>query len=142
MLFRPALIHKIGLPDENFVLYEDDTEFTNRVRRAGGRLRLVLASRIHDAEQPWHKSSPGWGPQKHLLAPSDVKVYYSVRNRVFLERHRWGHAGPRYRVNQFIVVLTLLVFALPSTRWRRLLLILRAINDGIDCRLGSSLPLS
>jgi len=63
MLVRASVFKEIGLLDEGFFLYFEDTEFSDRVKRAGYEIWLSAGSRVqHDYHYPlsFHKL-------KHLL---------------------------------------------------------------------------
>lgn len=71
MLIKSPIFKEIGLFDERFFLYFEDTEFSERVRKAGYEIRLAPEARVqHDYHRPyalrkfvWFLS--GWG--KYLL---------------------------------------------------------------------------
>lgn len=134
MLFRRSLIAHIGLPDENLFTYADDSEFSSRITRRGGRICLVPSSRIVDIDSSWHIRSPGSMLTKPIREESDFRVYYSIRNRVFFERglaHGFG-----YRLNRLVFHTVMHCVAVSTGRWRRLLLLRRAIHDGERGALG------
>lgn len=52
LLFRASTVREHGLPREDYVLYVDDHEYTNRLSRAGVRLFLDTRSTITEGETP------------------------------------------------------------------------------------------
>ena len=70
ILVRRALIERVGLLDERFFAYYEDTEWCARAARAGYKIVHVPAARM------WHKISP--------CAQSDSPFvhYYMTRNRL------------------------------------------------------------
>lgn len=132
-----SLIEAIGLPDERFVVYEDDAEFTSRIVKRGGRLVLVPSSRLRELDASWYAATPGRTPWTRLLAaPSERRLYYSVRNRSFFEFHHWRASSVLYRVNQTLYLFALAVAAATTGRWMRYQLIRTAVRDGQHGRLG------
>ena len=54
MLIRASILAEIGLFDERYFLYFEDTEFSERVRQAGYELKLASKARVqHDYHRPY-----------------------------------------------------------------------------------------
>lgn len=70
MLVRRAVLERVGLLDERFFAYYEETEWCVRVRRAGYKIVHVPLARI------WHKISPA------AQADSPLVHYYMTRNRL------------------------------------------------------------
>jgi rhamnopyranosyl-N-acetylglucosaminyl-diphospho-decaprenol beta-1,3/1,4-galactofuranosyltransferase len=66
-----SVIEKIGLPDKDFFIYGDDTEFMIRAKKAGVEIFINT-----DAEMDRKLEAPD--PLKHF----DWKLYYIVRNQM------------------------------------------------------------
>jgi GT2 family glycosyltransferase len=85
LLIRLSLVERIGLLDERFFAYFEETEWCVRAARAGYKIIHVPKARI------WHKISP------EARAASPMVHYYMTRNRLlFLQAARagwraWGH---------------------------------------------------
>jgi len=80
-LIRSEAIEKIGLMNENFFLYYEDTEWSLRAREQGYKIIYVPSSHI------WHKVSRSTRPE------TNKKVfYYHLRNALLLSRLR----APKY----------------------------------------------
>jgi len=142
LLLSRQWIERVGFPDERFVLYVDDREYTTRISRAGGSIFLVGTSVVEDVEQSWHIHAE----QRKipvLLDPivSDDRIFYTVRNLVYYDLSynvRWRMV---YLVNiivfiglQTVVAMTRGVgSALISARLR---LLFCAVSDGFRGRLG------
>lgn len=137
LLLPSAIAAEVGPPDHRFYLYEDDTEFTHRLADRAAGLHLVPASRLADLDASWYETAPGRGGwSKLLLAPSERRVYFTVRNRVFFESRRRGRPGARARLNRLLFLAGLTVTAMRLRRRKRLRLILRAVRNGQHGRLG------
>jgi GT2 family glycosyltransferase len=86
MLVRRAVLERVGLLDERFFIYWEETEWCLRARREGWRVVHVPAAKV------WHKGVR----RDHRPTPS--VTYYSTRNRfLLLAKHRaplaaWGTA--------------------------------------------------
>jgi GT2 family glycosyltransferase len=71
-LYRRAMLEKVGLFDEHFFLYCEDTDLGLRARRAGWRCVYVPAAVVE------HRYSHSAG------RVSSLKAYYVERNRIFV----------------------------------------------------------
>jgi GT2 family glycosyltransferase len=71
-LYRRAMLDQIGLFDEDFFLYCEDTDLGLRARRAGWRCLYVPEARVE------HRYSHSAG------RVSKLKAYYVERNRIFV----------------------------------------------------------
>lgn len=138
LFLHRSVLDTCGLPDERFFLYVDDTEFTNRLVRAGGRVYLVFSSVVRDIEPQWH----GGVRLRALMGDSDLRAYYNTRNRAYFDAHCGAGRGAWYAINKAAYLSRLGILALLRRRWARYLLIRRAIRDGEAGRLGAvaSLP--
>jgi GT2 family glycosyltransferase len=74
MLVRRAVVEEIGLLDDRFFAYYEDTEWCVRADSAGHKVVHVPTSRV------WHKISPS------ARAASPLVHYYMTRNRLLFLR--------------------------------------------------------
>lgn len=135
------LVELIGYPDTRLFVYADDTEYTSRICRVGGKLFVVPGSVLSDITQndytnAGQKSSPVAALRCHVVAEDVDRVYYNVRNQAYVEWNRSERSLCIYMLNKVIVVLVLCAYSLRFLRLLRLRLILRAINDGERGILG------
>lgn len=73
LLVRAETFDRIGLMDEAYFMYYDDSDFSARIRRARGRIRYVPSTGVlHDVQA----SSGGTADRPSLFA-----LYYTTRNR-------------------------------------------------------------
>jgi len=75
MLLDARVFATVGLMDERFFVYYDDTDFAWRLAREGQRIRFVAQCTVQ------HKVSTSTGGEA-----SPFSVYYTNRNRVFFVR--------------------------------------------------------
>ncbi|MBX3620035.1 MAG: glycosyltransferase [Rhizobacter sp.] len=138
MLFHRSVIEAHGLPDERFVLYADDTEFSYRLTRGGGKIVLVTEGRITDLEPSWStKSSHGNTFDALLCGSDDFRAFYSTRNNAYYER--WARergASASRRLNRMIFLAVLGCRARMLGRMDRLRLLRHAMAEGEAGRLG------
>jgi GT2 family glycosyltransferase len=137
MLFHRSVLAQHGLPREDFVLYADDTEFSYRVTKAGGRIILVTQAHIRDIEASWHvRDKHASAFEGFLLGEGDLRAYYSVRNQAFFELHCRTHARMARWFNKLVFLTLLRHFAVKHGAHNRHQLLLDAIQDGEAARLG------
>lgn len=90
MLLHRSLMERIGVPDRGFFISGDDAEYCHRIRRQGGRILMVKASRVR---HPLPKRRPlrllGHTIQVLELAP--WKRYYEIRNRLIIAKRYHGY---------------------------------------------------
>jgi GT2 family glycosyltransferase len=138
MLFHRAVIEAHGVPDERFVLYADDTEFSYRLTRAGGKIMLVTEGRITDLEPSWStKSRHGSTFDALLCGGDDFRAFYSTRNNAYYERWARDCGGSlSRRLNRMIFLGILGARARMLGRQDRLRLLRHAMAEGEAGRLG------
>ena len=144
LFLHRRVLQAIGYPDEALRLYGDDTEFTNRIVRSGGRLLLVPGSRIADIEPSW---TEGDAPQRFYVARllagrSPRRLYLSVRNDVFFTSRYWCDSRIRLFLNAAGFVMLTLSMGLLTGRLAPALLVWRALCDGLAGRLEGDVPAS
>ena len=133
------LFEAIGLPNVDFVLYADDTEYTRRITSRGGAICLATDAELEDLEESWNlkESYPntflGW-----LKGGSDFRAFYAARNQTYFDRKIWMSSRIEYKLNQCIYLGLLTFFAIKTQSFPRYRLLLRAIRDGKNSRLGIS----
>jgi GT2 family glycosyltransferase len=142
LFLHRRVLGAIGYPDEALRLYGDDTEFTNRIVRSGGRLLLVPGSRIADIEPSW---TEGDKPQRFYVARllagrSPRRLYLSVRNEVFFTSRYWCDSRLRLFLNAAGFVVLTMATGLFTGRLAPALLVWRALCDGLAGRLERDVP--
>lgn len=98
MLVRREVFNRVGLLDESFFLYYEETDWCLRAGRAGCRILAVPSSIV------WHKVSAALG------ASSPAIDYYMLRNHLRLISRHWSDAH-RVHLWSRVVLHNLLVVA-------------------------------
>jgi GT2 family glycosyltransferase len=138
LLFHRDLVERHGLPQSDFVLYADDTEFTFRITHGGGAIRLVTAAGMADLEASWRvRGSFGSAARAWLNGASDTRIFYGARNQTYLDSHALPHERFLFWVNRRVYCLALWAVAVISRRTARYRLLQTAIEDGLAGRLGA-----
>jgi GT2 family glycosyltransferase len=148
LLLERAVLTELGLPRAELVLYEDDHEYTERLRQGGLKLFLCLASVVEDADGPltMEDGAPR-GIVRLLRTPEEhrTRLYYQVRNGIHVDRQRCRTVPAKvvFALNAGCYVLALVTFALMDTANRAALgTALHAIGDGLRGRLGMTVALT
>ncbi len=97
MLIRKKVFETIGLFDERFFVYWEDSDFGLRAKKAGFKVVIVPSAKIY------HRGSVVLGKE------TPIKIYYIVRNNLlFLNKH--GRLFGRIRLHLRNMVLTAVKF--------------------------------
>lgn len=141
-------IKLLGYPLKDMVLYFDDHEYFGRAKSKGLSIYLIGLSLLDELEESWdRKKNISDGHYMFSKSSLDAKIYYSVRNKIFLQKTNGECFGLIYYLNALIYLSGSLVISLirESLSIRhvknRCLLIFRAIKDGVNCNLGENLKL-
>ncbi|HJV36720.1 glycosyltransferase family 2 protein [Geomonas sp.] len=94
LLVRSALVERVGLLDDRFFLFYEETDWILRAKKAGFKMLYVPKARI------WHKVSASVGGHQ-----SPLMLYYMIRNNALLMRKNVGRGS--YLL--FLVIFLLLV---------------------------------
>ena len=103
LFFHKNLLKIIGFPREEFFLYVDDHEWTYRITKFGGKIFVVFDSIVEDIETSWYlkeKKNSSFSP--FLSTEAQMRIYYSVRNRVIFERENLVTVPLIYYLNIFL----------------------------------------
>lgn len=137
LLFHRDLIKSIGLPNADFVLYADDSEFTYRIAKKGGRTILVTAAMLDDLESSWNvKARFSNGFVGNLKGVGDFRAYYGTRNGVYFDTLSVKKNGFVFWVNRAVYMMLLFLFSIVLRKGERYQLLREAVNDGLSGRLG------
>lgn len=137
LFFHKNIVSRIGYPDEQFFLYNDDTEYTFRFIQNGGKIFLVPLSVVNDLEPSWNHSIRGETFFSRLLiTDSTFRIYYATRNQVYIDSHFWAKSPLMYMINKWTFLVILLLFALGHGKWKRYAFFAHAVRDGEQGRLG------
>lgn len=135
LLLGRGTIEAIGLPDQRFVLYADDYEYSHRITRLGGDIVLCGGAVVDDLEVSWNRRSHG--PHRLLDPASDErKIFFSVRNQVCWERTCFVTSRSVYSANILVYLAALILKGpldgLPLRHVvARMRVILNAVRDGL-----------
>ncbi len=145
LYFHTDVLKRSGLPNAEFLLYADDTDFSHRIAQLGAGIYLVPAAILTDIEPSWNVISKYTSTFDALLqGDNDFRAYYSTRNHAYFEQHCRRSSTVLRGINRWLYLQMLRTRALATGRLDRYQLLLQAIHDGEAGRLGESahFPLS
>jgi hypothetical protein len=80
MLIKKEVIEKVGLFDENFFLYVEDTDLCYRTKNAGYKILVTSDTKIY------HKGSQSTKKSSEVLP-----LYYTTRNRLYFAKKNFNY---------------------------------------------------
>lgn len=123
MLIKKEIFDSVGLMDENYFVYYDDTDFVHRAIQKNKKLWYTYESLIH------HNESNSTGKM------SDFYVKFLWRNLVYFSLKNYSFFYARYVVlYNFLYILIILYFKYPSNQWH---LALKSYKEGLELYLNS-----
>lgn len=136
LILHRSAVSAVGFPRSDFFLYADDIEFSRRLTGCFGPIPLEARISIREMDASWNA---GTGSNNFLFklraSKNFVRNYYSVRNRIFIDRSASGRSvigRIRFRINYALVRLLIWTFW-PSADRRPLNM---ALRDGTNGNLG------
>ena len=136
LLVSRKVVEAIGLPNPDFVLYQDDIEYTYRIINRGGAIWLDIESEFRDVcDNVSHGivKKPFLG---YLFNEPDFKIYYIVRNQIYTEKYCFGKNSFKYHVNFLAFFFVLFSLCIALGRFKRISVLWLALMDGVRGRLG------
>lgn len=140
LLMHREVVARVGLPDEDFVLYWDDVEWTHRISASGGRIFIDMQAPLIEMEVS-HPFRERLLSRYHSTVlreggKNDYRVYYEVRNAIhFAQRGARRHIHLLgARILAFWLATSALALAHGAHARGRT--IRRAISDGLHGRMG------
>jgi len=116
LLVRRDVIEKIGLLDEKYFLYLEDTDFCWRTTKAGFKIVLAAKSKIY------HKVSASTARENSLMP-----LYYAVRNRLYFAKKNFGVL---FYLSYWYLILTMKIKLLTDQqKVKKRAIFTRAISD-------------
>jgi len=128
------VVAKIGLPDKDFFILDDDVEYSERAKDYGSEIIMVKNSIIHHPIQLpasfyflgikiYYRSMPPW------------KIYYDVRNKILIAKRYYPLALWTKTLPGIMFRAVLSIFHESEKRWP-LQVYLAAVKDGLFNNTG------
>ncbi|RQO75587.1 family 2 glycosyl transferase [Pedobacter sp. KBW06] len=136
LLLHKLMIEVIGLPNTDYFLYADDSEYTYRITQNNGTIWLVPSCKIIDVDK-----SQGFLYKKkvfhsYLLDQWSFRTYFTVRNLVYFHSCVAIQNKVMFQINKILFLAYLKVISILSSRTKQYKKLRSAVDDGLNGRLG------
>lgn len=139
LFFPTALLQKVPLPDESYILYMDDFDFTLKMIQAGYPVFEVPGAIVEDLEASYYfPPKKGLFYHSALVGKNIPAIYYSLRNNVWFTRKHLLTNGLLFSMNKICFLTLITLLALINGKPGRLTVIFRAGKDARNGRMGQS----
>lgn len=128
LFFEKGVIDIVGYPNEDFYLYGDDFEFSDRLSELGYDIFTVFHSRIVDVDVQLNSGGLFSKDQ------TDMKAYYSLRNHVYLDLQ--GKFLSCVLLASGLILFGLFRSGISQLFLKRSFLVIRAVKHGFIGNLG------
>lgn len=129
ILIPRAVVDRIGLPDKDYFLAGDDTEYCFRARAQGISVIAVSSSRISHPSSNYYRFGIGrLSPICFCMPP--WKRYYDVRNRIITSKKQGAGAALLKTVPASIIRLAATLINEPA-RWAQIKAYVAGTIDGL-----------
>ena len=136
--FHKSWIPRIGFPNEEYFIYSDDHEYTNRVVRMGGKIWLTPRSLVEDLECSYRYRAGVKNVYSDLDYPSD-RAFFEIRNKINFEKLSGlvGIFGKNYSGKSSIIDSVLYsIFNTTSKGERKNVHIINQNKDYAKCKIS------
>jgi GT2 family glycosyltransferase len=125
MLIKSEVINKTGLFDENYFLYNEDTDFCLRTIRVGYDIFIIPKSKIY------HKVNSS--TEKNL---SHLPLYYTTRNRLYLAKKFFSKTFTLTFIYIALSMALKSLFWILIGKWKNITVVKNAIKDFLEGKMG------
>ncbi|WP_207421986.1 glycosyltransferase [Desertivirga brevis] len=139
LLLPKSLLLKIGLPDERYHLYVDDTEYTYRITRKSSSIWLIPSCKITDIDRSVGIGYKGAWYRSPLLDLYSFRTYYHVRNMIYFNKRFALKNKIVYSINKQLYLSALAFSSILTGKRDEYKSILVAVRDGSTGQLGKKI---
>lgn len=136
LFFHKSLIDTIGLPNESYYLYVDDTDYTYNIVLKGGKIFLATNSIINDIEESWNTSINSFAITTIATINRYNQLFYSIRNKIYFEKKYRITNWCIYCLNGLIYTLLVFILALAQGKFKNIKVFTEALYDGFRGKMG------
>ncbi|MCW8805862.1 MAG: glycosyltransferase family 2 protein [Ignavibacteriaceae bacterium] len=127
MLIKKEVFLKVGMFDENYFLYTEDTDFCLRTIRAGYKIYVNPRSKIFHKVNSSTKSSY-----------STLPLYYTTRNRLYFAKKNFRNSYFLTVIYIFLSMILKSVMWLLSGKLKNILAVQKAFSDFFSGGMGKT----
>lgn len=136
LFFHKSLVDIIGLPNESYYLYVDDTDYTYNIVLKSGKIFLVSNSIIDDVEESWNTSINSFVVTTIATINRYNQLFYSIRNKIYFEKKYLVTNWVVYCINCVIYTLLVFTLALLHVKFKNIKVYAEAFYDGLRGKMG------
>jgi len=136
MFFHKDLIYRVGYPDERYVVYMDDFDFSYRNILKGGIIYFVPFSVLRDQEDSWNNAKKTFAFIQIAINNNYSVLYYSIRNRIYFELKYNVDNCVIYAINLLVYSIVVTLYALVMFKWKNIVTYAHAVRDGLIKNMG------
>ncbi len=136
MFFHKKLVENIGLPDESYVLYYDDYDFSLRHRANNGYIYLATKSILRDQIKSWNNFKWKFAFIEIAKMKNKPVLYYSVRNNVYFEKKFNVDNKIVYYINMIIYSIFTCIASVVLCNLKNCIVYWEALRDGLQGKMG------
>ena len=125
-LFTREIVEKIGVPDKNYIILYDDSDYARRALNYT-KIRYIPSAMLHKAIIPVRD-------KKQCMTWKD---YYSYRNSIHFI-HLYGESWRAKHLCPIYMAAELILRALVRRKYSNIKVILRAYRDGVHENMGKT----
>ncbi|MDH7605873.1 MAG: glycosyltransferase family 2 protein [Melioribacter sp.] len=123
LLIRTEVFNEIGLLDDSYFLYLEDTDFCYKVNKSGYKILYIPSSIIY------HKVSSSTSKESSILP-----LYYSIRNRLYFARKNLGFYY--YLALIYVIIASLVKIIFSREQKIKFKIFVSAIKDFFSGKIG------
>lgn len=139
LFLKKDILKNAPLPKKEYYLYCDDYDFTYGLQKeVGARIYLIPSSKVIDMDKSWFIKSRDGFIKSFLTSDNNIRIYYSIRNRVYFEKKYLVTNLFIYYLNRYSLLLILSILAKVMRKNERYKLIQKAIYHGDNEIMGKN----
>jgi rhamnopyranosyl-N-acetylglucosaminyl-diphospho-decaprenol beta-1,3/1,4-galactofuranosyltransferase len=130
VLFSRNAIEKIGYPKKEMVIWGDEVEYFNRIKKAKLKIATNINAHFYHPKNKW-KPKSGLFNRSLFTGDIDWKAYYFFRNRAFLSKNEF-----RFYNIKFVIAQTF--YYLQKFNFKAIVFFFTAYKDGLANNLSKN----
>lgn len=138
LFFRKELLEIIGYPNEQYVVYADDCEYSYRITMKGGAIYALLDAKIHDMDNrpTMHKFGNVYNYYANYY--DRIRTYYTLRNTIHFQYNYHCTNKMVFMINLSFYYLICISYVVIGLNLKRIPIFIESFWDGIRGNLGQS----
>lgn len=142
LFFHKSILDVIGYPDEDYIIYADDCEFSYRITSKGGKIYALLDAKIDDLDDRSDMNTYGSIYNLYANHYNHVRAYYTLRNAIHFHLNYHCTNKISFITNLAIYYMICLSFLLLKHNFARVPIFIDSLIDGLSGNLGESVTYS